>query len=333
MADVIFNLQALGIRKTILHGAPGSSPDYQDGTKLIFHYKTTKCDDERSVIDDSRKHERPMELVLGKKFKLEIWETLLKTMKPKEVAEFWVDKKLVDMYPIVSKSLRDIFLKKKNHSHDHEHDKPHCCGMMALAEKGIGHDDLDELIKNPQPLIFILELIRVEEPGSYEKDAWQMSDEEKVATVPKLREEGNALYGNKKYKEAEEKYALAIGILEQLIIKEKPGDEEWNKLEDIKLPLLLNYSQCKLLLEDYYPVIEHTTTVLKRDPDNVKALYRRAKAHVGAWNPEDARKDFERILQIDTKLASAVKKELKLLEDKQKAKDEEDKQKLQGMFS
>lgn len=28
--------------------------------------------------------------------------------------------------------------------------------MMALAEKGLGHADLDELIKNPQPLIFTL---------------------------------------------------------------------------------------------------------------------------------------------------------------------------------
>ena len=54
---------------------------------------------------------------------------------------------------MVSKSLRDIFGKKKK---NHEEEKGHCCGMMGLAEKGLGYDDLDDLVKNPQPLIFIL---------------------------------------------------------------------------------------------------------------------------------------------------------------------------------
>jgi hypothetical protein len=50
------------------------------------------------------------------------------------------------------------------------------------------------------------------------------------------------------------------------IFREKPGEPEWNNLEDMKIPFLLNYAQCKLFLHDYYPVIEHTSTVLKRDP-------------------------------------------------------------------
>ena len=29
--------------------------------------------------------------------------------------------------------------------------------------------------------------------------------------------------------------------------------------------------------------------------DNVKALYRRARAHVGAWNPEQAKNDFKKV--------------------------------------
>ena len=59
--------------------------------QLYFHYKTTKCDDERTVIDDSHKYDKPMEIILGKKFKLEIWELCLKTMLPTEVAEFLVE--------------------------------------------------------------------------------------------------------------------------------------------------------------------------------------------------------------------------------------------------
>lgn len=41
-------------------------------------------------MDDSRNHEKPMELILGKKFKLEVWEACLKTMRLKEVSDFTV---------------------------------------------------------------------------------------------------------------------------------------------------------------------------------------------------------------------------------------------------
>ena len=48
--------------------------------------------------------------------------------------------------------------------------------------------------------------------------------------------------------------------------REKPGDAEYVALDMKKVPLLLNYSQCKLFLQDYYAVIEHTTEVINKDP-------------------------------------------------------------------
>lgn len=41
-------------------------------------------------MDDSKAINKPMELIIGKQFKLEVWETLLKTMRVKETAEFLV---------------------------------------------------------------------------------------------------------------------------------------------------------------------------------------------------------------------------------------------------
>ena len=46
-----------------------------------------------------------------------------------------------------------------------------------------------------------------------------MTDEEKLARVPFLRENGNALFKEKKYAEAADRYAEAIGIIEQLLMK------------------------------------------------------------------------------------------------------------------
>jgi hypothetical protein len=62
---------------------------------------------------------------------------------------------------------------------------------------------------------------------------------------------------------------LTTSFKESIVLncyREKPGDSVYVDLDMKKVPLLLNYSQCKLFLGDYYAVIEHTTEVLKKDP-------------------------------------------------------------------
>lgn len=61
------------------------------GEQVTFHFRTMKCDEERTVIDDSRQVGQPMNIVIGNMFKLEVWETLLTSMRLGEVAEFWCD--------------------------------------------------------------------------------------------------------------------------------------------------------------------------------------------------------------------------------------------------
>lgn len=67
--------------------------------------------------------------------------------------------------------------------------------------------------------IFYLELLKVEAPGDYQKDSWQLTEEEKLKMVPVLQERGNILFKNKDYIAASDTYAVAIGYLEQLILK------------------------------------------------------------------------------------------------------------------
>jgi len=324
-------LNAGEVKKHIVSAGTGILPEFPDGAKVLFHFRTERCNPDLTVIDDTREMGRPMEFILGKQFKLEVWESCVKTMNLGEVAEYTVEKGLVTSYPWVSKMVRSAFKKDKGKHADHDDEKPgHCCGMMALNKEGMGHEDLDDLVKNPQNLKFTIELLQVIKSGEYEKETWEMDDTEKLDSLSRLREDGNVLYKDKLYVEASQKYAEALGRLEQLTLKEKPGDEEWLRLEKMKIPFLLNYAQCKLLECDYYPVIEHTTTVLRLEPDNVKALFRRAQAHVGAWNPEDARHDYERIRTLDSSLTNVVAKELRKLDEKVKQKDEEDRVKLMG---
>ena len=65
---------------------------------MVFHFKTTKCDNLKTVIDDSRILGKPMELVLGKQFKLEVWEAIIQKMAVGEVALFTVDKSVNRMH-------------------------------------------------------------------------------------------------------------------------------------------------------------------------------------------------------------------------------------------
>jgi len=54
--------------------------------------------------------------------------------------------------------------------------------------------------------------------------------------------------------------------------REKPGDEDFVRLDRMKIPFLLNFAQCQLLLDDFYPAIEHTTEVLKKDPGSLLGI-------------------------------------------------------------
>ncbi|XP_018566570.2 AH receptor-interacting protein [Anoplophora glabripennis] len=312
------------IKKTIYAGT--KAVPFKGGTKIHFHFQARLCNPEKTLLDDSRKmgQGKPLDLVLGKKFKLEVWEVILQKMAVNEVAQFTVDKSLVIQYPFVSKTLRDLHRPKGER-------KTHCCAM-TLQNEGVGYDDLNEFLKRPTDLEFTMEILKVEQPESYEKESWQLEENEKIELIPKLKEQGNEEYKNKNYGKAAELYAKAVGMLEQLMLKEKPHDIEWNELNDQKNPILLNYAQCKLFEGDYYAVIEHCTTVLKTDKDNVKAYFRRAKAHVKAWNIEEAKNDFNKVMEIDKSLTSVVKRELAELEKQIKEKDCEDKGKYSKLF-
>lgn len=65
----------------------------------------------------------------------------------------------------------------------------------------------------------LAEVISIEQPDEYEKESWQLNDNERMNTIKEYRELGNEFYRNGKIDEAEEKYKVALGIIEQLLIK------------------------------------------------------------------------------------------------------------------
>ena len=157
-----------------------------------------------------------------------------------------------------------------------------------------------------------------------------MNEEERLFTVQRLREEGKVLYNSGDYDAAAEKYGKGIGIVENLMINEKPRDPEWWKLEETKRPLLINYALCKMQQKEYYDAIERTSEVLKNDADNVKALFIRARAYAKSWNVEEAKADFVKALKLDSSLTKSIHDELEKMEKLTKEKDKEEAKLLRG---
>ncbi|CAG5939754.1 unnamed protein product [Menidia menidia] len=338
-----------GIKKKLISPGKGELSTFPNGTKVVFHYRTSLCNG--TVLDDSRTmggHCKPMELMLGKKFKLSVWERVVITMRKGEIAEFTCDTKHTALYPLVSQSLRNISIGK-----DPLEGQRHCCGIAQIhSHHSLGHKDLDHLKASPQPLVFTIELLEVLPPGSYQLDMWAMTDKEKFDFVPHVHEEGNLLFKQGKIKEASEKYYNGIACLKNLQMKEHPGDERWINLDQMITPLLLNYCQCLLQMGQYYEVIEHCSSLVFKyevydnkdasliirprcgsfPSDNVKAYYKRAKAHAAVWNETEARADFTKVLELDPSLGPSVSKELRAMEERIRSKEKEEKGRYKGLF-
>ncbi|KAI6178596.1 Transcription factor BTF3 [Aphelenchoides besseyi] len=230
----------------VLSAGRGPLPSYEDGTKVFFHFEVLRplvdvnaegFPSDRSLyetIDDTRKkwpdgYGKPLELVFGKKFQLPVFETCICSMHQNEISQFDIEAQLMAPYPMVSKKLRDIARADADPKFNFQSSQHHHCAAMGPIETG--YDILDDLIKNPTPLRVIFHLLDIQEPGQYRADSWQLNDTEKLTRVEKLREEGNEAYRQKDNRKAIEKYRESLALLDQLIMFEKPGDDEWKALD------------------------------------------------------------------------------------------------------
>lgn len=338
------------IKRQILYPGKRDLGELEPETKLVYHFETAiirkrDLQEERVVVDDSRQMSggKPVETIYGKQFKLPIWESCLASMRKGEVCRLTVRDDPVTHYiclnyAITSKCFRKYYgVEPTNvddssghNGHQHSHSTTHNC---SVSFRDSPYKDLNELIAKPPELFeFTFEFVDAVPPKSYTKDIWQMSDQEKRTILPRYREEGNKYYTERDYEKAQSAYSKGLSILESLMLKEKPGDPDWTKLDEMKKPYLLNLAQVKLNQGEFYECIKYTDEVLKREPENLKALFRRAKAHAGVWNIQDARDDLTRCLEMDRTMGKTVARCLHELKQREEIKNKEDRERFGRMF-
>jgi len=142
------------------------------------------------------------------------------------------------------------------------------------------------------------------------KQKWDMTDEEKVAFAQERKDMGAALIKSGRTKLALQRYK---GIVHFFDYTDGILDEELKKKAvELKKVSELNSAMVLLKLGDSRGAKESCTTVLKDDPKNVKALFRRATASKELKELAEAATDLKALLEEepDNKAAKQLQLEV-----------------------
>ncbi|CAH9075390.1 unnamed protein product [Cuscuta epithymum] len=162
-----------------------------------------------------------------------------------------------------------------------------------------------------------------------EKESWDMKNDEKIEAAIRKKEEGNALFKAGKYARASKRYEKAGKFVEY---DNSFSEEEKKQTKALKISCNLNNAACKLKLKDYKEAIKLCTKVLELETTNVKALYRRAQAHMNMADLDLAEFDIKKALEIDPANRD-VKLEYKVLKEKVKEFNKKDAKFYGNMFA
>jgi len=128
----------------------------------------------------------------------------------------------------------------------------------------------------------------------YPEDAeTPLNQAEATAAAEEIKALGNEYFKKGDLKAAVGKYDKAYLYLEEE--RATPTAEGTALL----LSILSNRAMCNLKLEKFAAVVTDCSTVLSKDAKNVKALFRRAKAHMGLKNYDEADEDLTKASELD----------------------------------
>lgn len=127
------------------------------------------------------------------------------------------------------------------------------------------------------------------------KESWEMNAEEKLEQGALVKERGTQYFKAGRYRQAIMQYKKIISWLEH---ESGLQQEESAKAKTLLLAASLNLAACFLKLGEHRSALEHCNKALETDPNNEKGLFRRGEAYIGINDPEFARDDFTKVVQL-----------------------------------
>ena len=120
------------------------------------------------------------------------------------------------------------------------------------------------------------------------REKWELSDDEKIAEASRLKEEGTALFKEKRFEEARDVYEDAADFVDKQV-----------SANALFVACKLNSSQASINLQDYTAAAEAAAEAIKIEPNNVKALYRRGYARNLLGLADEALLDLSKAIEIE----------------------------------
>lgn len=129
-----------------------------------------------------------------------------------------------------------------------------------------------------------------------------LHEEDKVMLASRQKDVGAQLYKKQRFELALEKYKK---VVEGLHDTNKWSDECKQEAKELKKAAKLNQAACFLKMGNLASTLSTCNEILRDEPYNVKALFRRAKAHHGRSEVVEALRDLEKTLEYDPENAEA----------------------------
>lgn len=124
---------------------------------------------------------------------------------------------------------------------------------------------------------------------------------DRMAEVEKIKQQANEKFKEGDYFSAKCLWSGGLEMLERCCLHLPGADEYWETLKN-------NMVMADLKRGEWTRVIDATTEILTRNPQNAKALYRRGIAKLETGKFEEARRDFRMMLDVDPNNADAQRK-------------------------
>jgi len=192
--------------------------------------------------------------------------------------------------------------------------------IVLQPEYGYGEQGSPPKIPPSSTLCFVVELVDF---GEKEKEAWEMSDEEKAEKVKGIKAKAGDLFKSGDFSAAGDLYDSVSTYLTS-----PDAESEGGKL---LTSCLSNAAMCYLKCNDYTMAIQSCNKVLEEDASNVKCTYRRGVARMELGLLEEAKEDLMAAYKAMPK-DKGIRGSLQLWQKKKKQAKENDKKAYGGLF-
>lgn len=190
-----------------------------------------------------------------------------------------------------------------------------------------GRHDAPPGLDASAPVEFQVLLLGFEREGYWQNLSWG----QRWALAERLKAKGNALFKEKKFAYASNRYTHLLRLIEST--RDFEDQVQLDTADNLKASLLANLALAAFQQEEYARSIEWCDKALHMDPDNAKVLFRKGKALSMKGDYEEAQEHLAAAAQLDASFGADVEAAQAANSQRAKAAAQKQKQQFKNFFS